>query len=184
MLDVPHVDILAERAPTLHEALRELPPEGFVVLDGTLITTDRIAADEPHYSMKHRRHGMNVQVVAAPDGTPLWFSRALPGRTHDLTAARAHGVIQACPSRQLLVLTDRAYQGADGTARTAYYRHHELPDHYQQYNRDHARLRAPGERAFARLKQCRILRKARCSTNRTGRAVAAIHAIEIIWRSG
>jgi hypothetical protein len=100
------VDLLAERAPSLHEALRELPPEGFVILDGTLITTDRIAADEPYYSMKHRRHGMNVQVIARPDGTPLWFSRATPGRTHDLTAARAHGVIQACLSRQLLVLAD------------------------------------------------------------------------------
>jgi hypothetical protein len=76
------VDLLAERAPSLHEALRELPPEGFVILDGTLITTDRIAADEPYYSMKHRRHGMNVQVIARPDGTPFWFSRATPGRTH------------------------------------------------------------------------------------------------------
>nr|WP_052412116.1 IS5/IS1182 family transposase [Streptomyces mutabilis] len=174
------IDLLAERAPSLHEALREPPPEGFVILDGTLITTDRIAADQPYYSMKHRRHGMNVQAVAAPDGTPLWFSRALPGRTHDLTAARAHGVIHACLSRQLLVLADRAYQGAGATVRTPYYRHHELPEHY----RDHARLRAPGERAFARLKQWRILRKARCSTNRIGRTVAAIHAIEIIWRSG
>ncbi|MTE21879.1 transposase [Streptomyces sp. TRM43335] len=178
------VDLLAERAPSLHEALRELPPEGFVILDGTLITTNRIAADEPCYSMKHRRHGMNVRVVARPDGTPLWCSRATPGRMHDLTAARAHGVIQACLSRRLLVLTDRAYQGAGATVRTPYYRHHDLPEHYQQYNRDHARLRAPGERAFARLKQWRILRKARCSTNRIGRTVAAVHTIEIAWRSG
>ena len=53
---------------------------------------------------------MNVQVIARPDGTPLWFSRATPGRTHDLTAARAHGIIQACLTRQVLVLADRAYQ--------------------------------------------------------------------------
>jgi hypothetical protein len=64
------VELLAERAPNLHETLRELPPEGFVILDGTLIATDRIAADEPYYSMKHRRHEVNVQAVAAPDGTP------------------------------------------------------------------------------------------------------------------
>ena len=80
------VELLADHAPTLHAALRELPPEGIVILDGTLIPTDRIAADEPYYSMKHRHHGMNVQVLAAPDGTPLWFSPALPGRTHDLTS--------------------------------------------------------------------------------------------------
>ena len=53
---------------------------------------------------------MNVQVIAAPDGTPLWFSRATPGRTHDLTAARAHGIVQACLTRQILVLADRAYR--------------------------------------------------------------------------
>ncbi len=70
------VVLLAERAPTLHEALRELPPGGFVILDGTLIATARIAADEPHYSMKHRRHGMNVQVVAAPDGTAVVLASA------------------------------------------------------------------------------------------------------------
>ncbi len=77
---------------------------------------------------------MNVRVVAAPDGTPLWFSRALPGRTHDLTAARAHGVIENCHTRQILVLADRGYQGAGATVRTPYH-HHELPEHYQQYNR-------------------------------------------------
>jgi hypothetical protein len=99
-----------------------------VILDGTLIPTDRVAADEPYYSQKHKKHGMNVQVVAAPDGTPLWFSRALPGRAHDLTAARAHGVIENCHTRQILVLADRAYQGAGATVRTPYYHHHELPE--------------------------------------------------------
>ncbi|SHN35897.1 hypothetical protein SAMN05216268_1634 [Streptomyces yunnanensis] len=55
--------------------------------------------------------------------------------------------------------------------------HREQPQHYQQFNRDHARLRAPGERAFAQLKTRRILRKARCSTNRIGTVVAAVHTL-------
>ncbi|MEY9997711.1 hypothetical protein ABIE67_009830 [Streptomyces sp. V4I8] len=67
----------------------------FVIVGGTLIPTDRIKADEPYYSQKHEKHGMNVQIIARPDGAPLWFSRATPGRTHDLTAARAHGIVQA-----------------------------------------------------------------------------------------
>ncbi len=92
----------------------------FVIVDGTLIPTDRIAADELYYSQKHKRHGMNMQVIARPDSTPLWFSRALPGRTHDLTAARARGIIQACLTRQILVFADRAYQGAGSTVRTPY----------------------------------------------------------------
>jgi hypothetical protein len=120
---------------------------------------------------------MNVQVIARPDGTPVWFSHALPGRTHALTAARAHGIVQACLTRQILVLADRAYQGAGATVRTPYHHHSEQPEHYQQFNRDHARLRAPGERAFTQLKSSRILRKARCSTRRISRTVQAIHTL-------
>ncbi|MFG2821499.1 transposase family protein [Kitasatospora sp. NPDC048365] len=178
------LELLATWAPGLREALVGLGEGDFVIVDGTLIPTGRIAADEPYYSQKPRKHGMNVQVVATPDGTPLWFSRALPGRTRDLTAARAHGVVQACLTREILVLADRPYQGAGATVRTPYYRHHELPEHYQQYNRDHARLRAPGERAFARLKSWRIFRKARCSTNRIGLLVSAVHTLLTCEGSG
>ncbi|MEV5283263.1 transposase family protein [Streptomyces sp. NPDC052811] len=178
------LEVLAAWAPGLREALVGLGEGDFVVVDGTLIPTRRIAADEPYYSQKHKQHGMNVQVIARPDGTPLWFSRALPGRTHDLTAARVHGIVQACLTREILVLADRAYQGAGATVRTPYKHHREQPAHYQQFNRDHARLRAPGERTFARLKTWRILQRARCSTNRISRCVAAIHTLMICAYSG
>jgi hypothetical protein len=45
----------------------------FVVLDGTLIPVDRVAADRPFYSGKHRKHGMNLQVIASPEGEILWY---------------------------------------------------------------------------------------------------------------
>ncbi|MDQ1033587.1 hypothetical protein QFZ75_000003 [Streptomyces sp. V3I8] len=38
---------------------------------------------------------MNVQVLTDPFGRLLWASPALPGSTHDLTAARTHGIIDA-----------------------------------------------------------------------------------------
>lgn len=155
------LEVLASWAAGLQEALDGLGEGDFVIGDGTLISTDRVAADQPYYSQKHRehrKHGMNVQVIARPGGTPLWFSRAPPGRTHDLTAARAHGIVQACLSRQILVLADRAYQGAGATFRTPYYHHGEQLEHYQEFNRDHAKPRAPGERAFAQLKTWRLLR--------------------------
>ncbi|QER90495.1 IS5 family transposase [Streptomyces tendae] len=171
------LDVLDSWAPGLHEALTGLGEGDHVIVDGTLIPTDRVRADEPYYSMKHRRHGMNVQVIARPDGTPLWFSRATPGRTHDLTAARAHSIVQACLTRQIRVLADRAYQGAGATFRTPYHHHSEQPEHYLQFNRDHARLRAPVERAFAQLKSWRLLRRARCSTRRIGTIVQAVHTL-------
>ncbi len=65
------------------------------------------------------------------------------------------------------------------------YKHHKTqPPQYQQYNRDHARLRAPGGRAFAQLKTWRILRRARCSTDRIGSIVKAIHTLLICGNSG
>jgi hypothetical protein len=94
------LDVLASWAPGLHEALTGLGEGDHVIVDGTLIPIDRIAADKPYYSQKHKKHGMNVQVIARPDGTPLWFSRTTPGHTHDLTAAHAHGIVQACPTRR------------------------------------------------------------------------------------
>lgn len=178
------LEVLAAWAPGLHEALVGLGEGDFVIVDGTLIPTGRIKADEPYYSQKHKQHGMNVQVIAAPDGTPLWFPRATPGRTHDLTAARAHGIVQACLTRQILVLADRAYQGAGATLRTPYHHHYEQPEHHQQFNRDHARLRAPGERAFAQPKSWRRIRRDRWSTRRIGTVVQAIHTLLTCDHSG
>jgi hypothetical protein len=38
---------------------------------------------------------MNVQVLTDPFGRLLWASPAPPGSTHDLTAARTHGIVDA-----------------------------------------------------------------------------------------
>jgi hypothetical protein len=65
-----------------------------VVLDGTLIPIDRVAADRPFYSGKHQKHSMNRQVIASPDGDILWVSGALRGSTHDLRADRIWGIIR------------------------------------------------------------------------------------------
>lgn len=89
------IEIPASWAPGLCEAPTGLGEDGFVIVDGTLVPTGRIRADEPYCSQKHRKHGMDAQVITRPDGTSLRFSRTTPGRTHDPPAARAHGVVQA-----------------------------------------------------------------------------------------
>src|SRR5579871_2715948 len=67
------VALLAARSPKLDTALRAAERAGhaFVVIDGTLIPIDRVAADRPFYSGKHRKHGMNLQVIASPHGDIL-----------------------------------------------------------------------------------------------------------------
>ncbi|GAA2564023.1 hypothetical protein GCM10010398_61000 [Streptomyces fimbriatus] len=73
---------------------------------------DRLGDGRTDYSHKHRRHGVNVQVVTDPEGRLLWISLALPGRTHDLTAARTHRIIRICECQGVPILADLAYQGA------------------------------------------------------------------------
>ena len=58
----------------------------YAILDGTLIPIDRVADQKPYYSGKHKRHGVNVQVIADAADRLIWASAALPGSTHDLTA--------------------------------------------------------------------------------------------------
>jgi Helix-turn-helix of DDE superfamily endonuclease/DDE superfamily endonuclease len=70
------VALLAARAPKLRAVVREAKRAGYayVILDGTLIPIDRVAADRPFYSGKHKKHGMNLQVIASPGGDILWVS--------------------------------------------------------------------------------------------------------------
>jgi hypothetical protein len=64
------VALLAARAPKLRKAVRDAKKAGYayVIVDGTLIPIDRVAADRPFYSGKHKKHGMNLQVIASPTG--------------------------------------------------------------------------------------------------------------------
>lgn len=89
------IDLLAEHAAGLLKVLREADPE-FVLVDGTLAECDRVGDGRADYSAKHRRPGVNLQLVTDPHGQLLWISPAVPGRTHDLTAARTHRIIRIC----------------------------------------------------------------------------------------
>jgi DDE superfamily endonuclease len=83
------VGFLAARSPRLRQTGRD--NLAYVVLDGTLIPVDWVAADRLFYSGKHKKDGMNLQVIAGPDGEILWVSGPLPGAVHDLRAARIWG---------------------------------------------------------------------------------------------
>lgn len=109
---------LAERAPGLLKVLRETDPD-FALLDGTLVECDRVGDGRADYSHKHKRHGVNVQVMTDPGGGLLWISPALPGRTHDLTAARHHKIIRICERQGVPILADMAYIGAGDWVTTA-----------------------------------------------------------------
>ncbi|WP_026005100.1 IS5 family transposase [Streptomyces sp. AA1529] len=174
------VEVLAALAPTLAEAMQAASAKAFVILDGTLLPTDRIAADRPFYSGKHKKHGMNVQVITDPRGRLLWASPALPGAAHDIRAARTHGIIDALAKAGVECWADKGYRGAGGTMRQPYWgRWETLSAGQQAVNRSHAKIRALVEQAMATLKTWRLLRKLRCSTTRITSLVQAVLTLHL-----
>lgn len=181
-------DVLARNAPDLARGLREAEPERHAVLDGTLITTDRCASDpagypgtnqDPYYSGKHHRHGVNVQAVIGLDGELLFLGEARCGSTHDTAAARADGIIEAAANAHVELIADLGYHGAGGSVRTPVKRKpgRGISPRDQRANREHARVRCRGERGFAQLKAFKVLRRVRISPCRITTLARSIHTV-------
>jgi len=171
--------LLAAQAPGLLATLRAHDPD-FVFLDGTLAECDRVGDGRGDYSSKHKRHGVNVQVVTDPASEILWLSPALPGRTHDLTAARTHKILRICARQGIPILADMAYIGAGDWVTTAKRRlpNGELTLTERTENRALSAARAPVERGMARLKSWQIFRRSRISLNRMSVITKAVLTLE------
>lgn len=146
------IDLLADRSPGLLKVLRETDPE-YALLNGTLAECDNVGDGQADYSRKRRRHGVNVQVVTSPTGQILWISPALPGRCHDLAAARTNRIIRICERQGVPILAGRAYTGAGPwlTNRRRRPPGGQLTPTERTVNRALATTPAPVERANARL---------------------------------
>lgn len=196
------LDVLAAHAPSLAEAIdtARAAGDGHIGLDGTLIPTTRAQVEGPtkgvdlFWSGKHHRHGVNLQVLSAPDGYPLWVSEARPGREHDANAAGKTGVEAAIallnigvdPEAHLLVLVDLGYEKF--RAFPAVVMGHKKPEgaslteEQKEWNRLIGAKRALAEKANADLKmRFRCLQKISLNPWRIGtiaRACLAFHRIE------
>jgi hypothetical protein len=181
------IDLLAAQAPSLRGALLAAKAAGYshVIIDGTLIETDRVRTPGPTegvdlwWSGKHDNHGGNVQVITAPDGFPLWSSEVRPGREHDTTALRTHTEILpalAAAGADLRTLGDLGYEGESDTITVGFKKPKggKLSAVQQQFNKVHNGLRAVGERGNSLLKMTfRALRNISLDPWRIGKIVAA-----------
>jgi len=153
----------------------------YVVLDWTLIPIDRVAADRPFYSGKHKKHGMNLQVIASPDGDALCVSGALPGSVHDKKAEWIWGVLAELEAAGLVTLADKGYQGS--TYAKVPYKGKNKPESQKKptaptRNSVHQeKERTPSSRPA--LKTWRILRELCCCPWRAGQLAKAIHVLQI-----
>ena len=161
------IEVLADRAPSLREALEKAKERGlpYLILDGTIIAADRCAEKtvsrkgreiDRWYSGKAHHPGGNVQALSAPRGVPLWVSDVLPGSTHDLTAAREHVLPEARPYlTDLPFLADSGYEGAGAGVHVPVKKpaRGELDPDTKTRNALLRSLRYQGERGFALMSQ-------------------------------
>ena len=147
------IDLLSAQAPKLRAGLRRAKRSGrgLVIPDGPRIRTDRLTVDRPYCQGKHRSHGMNLQGIADPDGNLIWVSGAPRGSIHD-TAARIWQIPRLLAEHGLFALGDKSYEDLDHDLVVTPHKGKDKPDYQKAPGRPHARLRGPGERMFAELK--------------------------------
>jgi DDE superfamily endonuclease len=158
------LDVLSAAAPGLRGGLLAARAAGHahVTVDGTLVRTDRCRvagptarADRPErrvdrwWSGKHACHGGNVQVIAAPDGWPIWTSPVRPGREHDTTALRTHPealpLLAEWTDDEHAALADLGYEGERAALTIPIKQTTDAPltDDQRTVNLLHAATRAP-----------------------------------------
>ncbi len=105
------MDLLAVLTDDLHASGERAARLAYAILDGTLVSIDCMTDQKPYYSGKRHRHGVNVQVLAAPAGRLGRASAALPGTVHDLVSARVHGLADMLTAHSVTTFADNMYQG-------------------------------------------------------------------------
>lgn len=186
------IDVLKAQAPDLEQALAAAKKAGhaYLLLDGTLIETDACHAPGPTkgvdlwWSGKHKHHGGNIQVLSSPDGFPLWTSEVRPGREHDMSCARTHGLLTALDINTAddgpITITDTGYESAPASFRMPHKKPagSELTIDQKQYNKIIGAIRALAEKANADLKtRFKALRHVSLDPWRIGAITAAALAL-------
>lgn len=184
------ITVLADQAPDLHEVLQQAHEQDmtYVILDGTVITTDRLNEKTTSvqgktidlwYSGKAHAHGGTIQALSMPNGFPLWVSDVEPGSTHDLTAAREHVLpaLYAAAAHGLPTLADAGYDGTGIGVHTPIKQPsgtQSLDADNRTYNALLRGLRSLGERSFALLTQrWRTLNRITASPSKIGPIIQA-----------
>ena len=72
---------------------------------------------------------------------------------------------------------DKGYDGLDHDLVATPIKSKDKPERQKAYNRPHARLRGPGERAFAQLKTWSILDQVRCDPHQATQIAKAVQVL-------
>jgi hypothetical protein len=158
--------IVATLVPVIKAVLEEFVPDAkdaitmvtgrVCLVDGTLTPCWSYDEHPELWSRKKGTTGFNAQLISLLDGTPVYISDPLPGKTHDALA------FTETPVEQIVresggAIADKGYQGhVDATPRKTP-RGGQLDERDKECNAEISALRAPIERVIAHFKSWRIL---------------------------
>jgi hypothetical protein len=126
------------------------------LVDGTLMTVFNWRHRNDLFSGKHRRYGINVQVIADLHGRVLGVSRGFPGSWHDMRCFTEAGLGYLADAAGTAV-GDSGYQGSPMTTPNKKKPGQDRTDSDIAHNTALAIIRAAVEWANAHLKNWRIL---------------------------
>jgi hypothetical protein len=82
--------VLEEFTPSVADAI-EVVRGKVVLVDGTLTPCWSYEEHQELWNKKHKTTGFNAQLISLLDGSAVWVSGPLPGKTHDARAFRESG---------------------------------------------------------------------------------------------
>jgi hypothetical protein len=127
------------------------------LVDGTLVPTFNWRHRCDLYSGKHRRHGVNIQVIADIHGRIIGVSQAFPGSRHD-SWCWEHAEFSFIIADSCGAFGDAGYQGADELTTPIKKKPNlERHEHDIAFNTQVAKIRVGVEWAIGHLKNWRIL---------------------------
>jgi hypothetical protein len=147
--------VLEEFVPSAKDVIKLVKGKACLV-DGT-ITPCWSYADHPElWSRKKGTTGFNAQLLSLLDGTPIYISDPLPGKTHDAKAFTETSVAEII-KHSGGAIADKGYQGhVDATPKKTP-RGGKLSPRDKECNAEISALRAPIERMVAHFKNWKIL---------------------------
>ncbi len=104
---------------------------------------------------KHKTTGFNAQLISLLDGTAVWISDPLPGKTHDAKSFTGTGAAQIV-EKSGGGFGDKGYQGTGLVTPKKKPEGGELTMSDKEYNSQISSLRAPVERLVAHFKNWKI----------------------------
>lgn len=147
--------VLEEFVPTAEDAIEMVKGRACLV-DGTITPCWSYSDHKELWSRKHGTTGFNSQLVILLDGTSVYISDPLPGKTHDKTAFDETPVAEII-SKSGGGIGDKGYQGTSLATPRKTPRGGELSKRDKECNAEISALRAPVERVIAHFKSWRIL---------------------------